>query len=298
MKNVTVIIPTYKRSDMLPRAIESVLNQTYSDIDIIVVDDNNPDTEYRSNTEKEMLKYADNSRIKYIKHECNKNGAAARNTGIFATDSPYIAFLDDDDYYYPEKIEKQVLFLGEHPEYNAVYCWRQEGKNRFIEGKHEGDLSEVLLTDRFMPGTTSVMFRAESLKEIKGFDERFKRHQEVELLLRFCQKNKVGYIPYLGVFMDMSDRQNEIHGKMLENNKALYLSAFDERINEIDGKIEGFRDKVYIKHYMDIIGDHLQHGHILRALKFYFMSCKISFRKTNRALRKRIKQYLKIKKKK
>ena len=94
---VSVIIPTYKRPDYLDRAIDSVLNQTYNNIEIIVVDDNNPNTEGRERTEKIMRRYENNPHVIYIKHEYNKNGSAARNTGFKASHGVYLAFLDDDD---------------------------------------------------------------------------------------------------------------------------------------------------------------------------------------------------------
>ena len=108
---VSVIIPTYKRLGMLGRAIDSVLNQTYNNIEIIIVDDNNEDSEYRKETERFMKKYDDNIEIKYVKHKQNKNGAAARNTGINNANGVYIAFLDDDDEFSPKKIELQIIFF-------------------------------------------------------------------------------------------------------------------------------------------------------------------------------------------
>ena len=74
---VSVIIPTYNRPDNLSRAIDSVLNQTYDNIEVIIVDDNNPNTEARVRTEEFMSQYEKNSHIKYIKHEKNKNASAA-----------------------------------------------------------------------------------------------------------------------------------------------------------------------------------------------------------------------------
>ena len=121
---VSIIIPTYKRPDTLDRAINSVLNQTYKNIEVIVVDDNNPDTEARSKTEHIMSVYADNPRVRYIKHEKNKNGSAARNTGARYSQAKYVAFLDDDDEFFPEKIEAQVKRLEELPDEYAV-CYRR-----------------------------------------------------------------------------------------------------------------------------------------------------------------------------
>lgn len=111
MPIVSVIIPTYKGSSALNRAIDSVLCQSYKEIEIIVVDDNDPTSDERKNTEALMSRYIGDKRIRYIKHQRNSNGAVARNTGITAATGKYIAFLDDDDYYLPNRIEKSVRYL-------------------------------------------------------------------------------------------------------------------------------------------------------------------------------------------
>lgn len=118
---VTVIIPTYKRAKYIERAIQSVLNQTYQDFEIIVVDDNDANTEDRKHMEQIMKKYEENRKIQYIKHEKNKNGAAARNTGITLAKGKYISFLDDDDYYMATRLEKLVQVLEKNYNYNAAY---------------------------------------------------------------------------------------------------------------------------------------------------------------------------------
>ena len=89
---VSIIIPTYKRSKYIERTIEAVLKQSYNNIEIIVVDDNNPETYHREETEKVMQKYRKHKNIKYIKHEKNMNGCAARNTGLKAAEGKYNLF--------------------------------------------------------------------------------------------------------------------------------------------------------------------------------------------------------------
>ena len=103
---VSVIIPTYKRSDFLCTTIDSVLAQTYPNIEIIVVDDNGLGTTFQQATEKRLLPYIRMKQINYICHEVNKNGSAARNTGFRASHCEYINFLDDDDELLLEKIDK------------------------------------------------------------------------------------------------------------------------------------------------------------------------------------------------
>ncbi|QHN50623.1 glycosyltransferase family 2 protein [Geobacillus stearothermophilus] len=105
---VSVIIPTYGRPNLLLRAINSVLNQSYSNIEIIVVDDNNPGSLERDQTQKLLEKYIQENKIMYIKMDKNVGGALARNKGVEVCSGALICFLDDDDEYLPNKIELQV----------------------------------------------------------------------------------------------------------------------------------------------------------------------------------------------
>ena len=107
-KLVSVIIPTYKRPETLKRAVDSVLNQTYENIEVIVADDNGIGTEFGLATEAVMKEYASDPRVKYVQHEVNINGSAARNTGFRASSGDYIMLLDDDDEFTPVKVKAQV----------------------------------------------------------------------------------------------------------------------------------------------------------------------------------------------
>ena len=115
---VSVIIPTYNRAKLLPRAIKSVLNQTFKDFEVIIVDDGSTD-----NTEEVINEFQKhNKRIKYIRHEKNKGAAAARNTGIKIAQGEYIAFQDSDDEWLPNKLEKQMeIFESAPAEIGVVY---------------------------------------------------------------------------------------------------------------------------------------------------------------------------------
>src|SRR2546429_9117536 len=105
MPKVSVIIPTYNRAEFLCSAITSVLNQTFHNFEIIVVDDASQDHT------REVMNSLGDKRIRYIRHEKNKGVAATRNTGLVNAKGTYIAFLDDDDEWLPEKLQKQFNLL-------------------------------------------------------------------------------------------------------------------------------------------------------------------------------------------
>ena len=130
---VSIIIATYKRTKRLIRAIESANNQIYQNIEIIVVDDNPPGSVYRKRVEEIMSDYP---KIIYIRNPQNMGGAMARNAGINVANGEFIAFLDDDDTFAEEKIEKQYRCYLEHEKDNAgmIYCYSRkvDDQNREI----------------------------------------------------------------------------------------------------------------------------------------------------------------------
>jgi|GEM_PF-603479 len=108
---VSVIIPTYNRSNNLENAIKSVLSQTYASVEVIVVDDNGKDTNTQKETQERMSKFLGDERVKYIIRDTNGGGGAARNTGIENSIGDIITFLDDDDLYLINKVERQVSII-------------------------------------------------------------------------------------------------------------------------------------------------------------------------------------------
>ncbi len=273
---VSVIIPTYKRADRLTVAIDSALNQTIEEIEIIVVDDNDPDTNFRAITEDIMLAYKNNRKVIYLKHEKNMNGAAARNTGIKHSRGKYISFLDDDDFFYPEKLEKEVAFLESNIEYDAVYCGRFQN-GQVICGKLQGDLSEEILLETFSPTTSALMFRRSALEDINGFDVSFRRHQDYEMLLRFFKKHLLGAIEEPLIEFGVNEGENELHGDSLEKTKENYLNVFGDTIESIDKRKPGFKKRVYLKTYRFIFFDHLSQKNFRRACYFYIKGCRMDF---------------------
>jgi len=187
---VSVVIPSYKRPHMLGRALKSVLSQTYDNLEIIVVNDD-PETDL------DRITVLDD-RIKLINHEKNRGAPAARNTGIKNSTGEYIAFLDDDDEWLPEKIEKQVKKFEElDSNYGIVYCWwKIIKKEKTIEKTPEkkGDIYPDSLQS--CPATTSAtMLRKEVFDNVGPFNTELQSHQEWDMWFRTSKKYKFSYIP-------------------------------------------------------------------------------------------------------
>jgi glycosyltransferase involved in cell wall biosynthesis len=194
--SVSVVIPTHNRASLLGRSIKSVLGQTYKDFEIIVVDDASTD-----NTE-EVVQSIRDPRIRYLRHEKNRGGSAARNTGIRAAWGQYIAFQDSDDEWLPEKLEKQMEVLAAAPpEVGIVYTafWRIRSDNKeYIPGPEiqlkEGRVHRELLKGNFVT-TQAVLVKRECFQKAGMFDETLPRFQDWELFIRMAKHYEFRYVP-------------------------------------------------------------------------------------------------------
>ena len=237
---VSVIIPTYKRPENLVRAINSVLLQTYKPIEIIVVDDNGTGTISQKQTESLLKTFIDSKRIIYIKHDINRNGSAARNTGLKYSSGMYVCFLDDDDVFYPEKIEKQVDRLkSTDPGVGATYCNSIIRRKQNITGIikdintnciKEGDLCFEYLTNQCKFNTSAILFKRDCIDKLKGFDISFTRHQDYELMTRFFFKYNIVCTSQEPLMLyDLTQvRTFVINGEKDYNIKSKFLSTFEE----------------------------------------------------------------------
>ena len=197
---ISVIITTYKREPkMLRRAIDSVINQTYTDWEIIIVDDSPEDYALRDDVRDMVLGLDGN--IRYVRHEKNMGVSAARNTGIVLAKGEYVAFLDDDDEWLPEKLDMQLRAFT--PETGFVYC-----RNYYVDDstgdihevmkpKREGNIYGAIMRENFVGSPSFVMVRAECLREAGGFPvetPRVEACEDWDLWIRLAEKYNAGFV--------------------------------------------------------------------------------------------------------
>jgi glycosyltransferase involved in cell wall biosynthesis len=196
---VSVIIPTYKRSEYILRAINSVLIQSYENIEIIVVDDNDGDNKFREATKLNLKQYIDNNKIIYLTHTHNRGLPAARNTGMQSSSGKYIAFLDDDDEFCNDKIEKQVsLFEANDESLGLVYgaflrIESSSNKETVIRPKYRGYLYDILGLNHIGP-PSMVMVSKKAADDIKGFDESLRHREDADFYYRLSKNFNIEYI--------------------------------------------------------------------------------------------------------
>lgn len=219
MPTVSVVIPTYDRAELLSRAVDSVLDQTYDDFELLVVDDGSTD-----DTEAVVTGY-DDDRVRYLAHETNRGANPARNTGIEAADGEYVAFLDSDDEWRPRKLEAQLERLdGTDDEWIAAYCDYdvtvpglsgaiRETAARLLAGGGSGaetaskseppeptegsePLIDATLDDTLHTGAGSTLLvRTEVARRVGGFDESLDWFQDPDFLLEVLGEGKLAHVP-------------------------------------------------------------------------------------------------------
>lgn len=215
-----MVIPTYNYARFVCNAVDSVLAQTFADYEIIVVDDGSSD-----NTGEVLARYG--NRIKYIRQE-NAGASTARNTGIVLAQGKFVAFLDADDLWLPQKLEKQVRFLDDNPGFGMVFsdmshcvdgamvhvAYLRERCYRYVA---QGNIYNNLLREGFV-FTPTVMLRRECFDLVGLFDVRLCNCEDVDLWFRVADRYQIG-------FMDEPLAVRNQHGANVTGNSEDYLKA-------------------------------------------------------------------------
>ncbi len=220
---VSVIIPTRNRCFLLARAIESVLKQNYSDIELVIVDDASEDS-----TKETVNNYRQRFRnIKYIRNNLRCRGAKSRNIGLANVYGKYIAFLDDDDEWLPGKILKQVKVLEENLDVGAVSCWYNKVyKGRIQKVKLVPTVTfESMLWDNFLGSFSFCMIRGDMARSVR-LDLSLYSAQDWDFWIELSKVTKICIIKeYLVNYYDHSEVRisNKPLNHLLVNRRKIYF---------------------------------------------------------------------------
>jgi len=208
LPTVSVVIPTYNFGRYLPEAIESILQQTYRDFEIIVIDDGSTD-----DTKNIIQKYLPS--VRYVRQE-NGGPSKARNTGIMMSKGKYIAFLDADDIWLPTKLEKQIAHFQRNPECYFVFTENCsfDDNGIYLEkmGKQEKLMKGNLLENIFLKSsvaTPTVMVKSEVFESVGLFDESLRVAQDDNMWLRIVGSFKAGLLDEVLVKVRRSRKKEE-----------------------------------------------------------------------------------------
>ena len=222
---VSVIISTYNRADLLPRAVNSVLSQTFQDYEIIIVDDCSTDHT------QEVIRRFNDPRVRSIRHDRNQHQSTSINTGINHAEGKYIAFLDDDDELSPGSLAGRVSLMDASPPdvgmcYGPVRIFDDSTGLTTSIDRRQWFLPEVDMTTRCLAlesptSTQTIMVRANVVREVGGFDSRYTELNDMNFSCRVSQSYRIVEFPQVVAVQHISHG----HARMTEEHTDLVGSV-------------------------------------------------------------------------
>ncbi|MFC1843560.1 glycosyltransferase [Thermodesulfobacteriota bacterium] len=191
---ISVVLPTYNRAPTLLRSIKSVLNQTYQNLELIIVDDASEDST------PNLVNGITDPRLIYIKHSAQQGAGTARNSGIEISKGEYIAFQDSDDEWSKDKLEEQLKLFNTNKNIGAVFSpylkvseRNKEQVPAKLSAKMWGDIHRNILFCSWI-GTPTLMVKIDLIKSIGGFDQGLEALEDWELIIRLAKLCRFGCI--------------------------------------------------------------------------------------------------------
>ncbi len=268
MPTVTAVITTHKRkSEIVERALKSILSQTYKPIEIFVVDDSPCDFIGRQAV-KECVKKYEVQNVKYVAHEKCQGACAARNTGLYMAKGDYIGFLDDDDEWMPEKIEKQLEGFDKE-EVALVYCGainyrEKEGKKIPWETKFiKGWVYDRLILQNFIGSTSYPLLKRKCLIDVGGFDPLMQSAQDYDAWLRIARKYEVNYVQESLVLYHIHE------GEQITKNPTKKINGLERLIEKNKEYIDKHSEAIWYR-YIKLAPFYARNGQKKKALAKWF----------------------------
>ncbi|WEL24026.1 glycosyltransferase family 2 protein [Candidatus Nanohalovita haloferacivicina] len=242
MTEFSVVVPTYQRTDELVRALDSIKSQTYRDFELLVIDDN-PEKEYREKVREIVEEFREQASfsVKLLINSDKQGVSSARNLGIENSEGEYIAFLDDDDWWKPEKLERE-LDAFENNEYDAVYSaiemYRDGEVKDIVRKRGEIGLEDILEKD--MIGSPSkVTVTKKYLERIDGFDEDIPSGEDWDLWIRLIKEGcTFGYIDEPLVRYQQENNSKSSQMDIATEGREKITEKYSELLDQAGSKVK------------------------------------------------------------
>jgi glycosyltransferase involved in cell wall biosynthesis len=266
---VSTVIPTYRRAEMVGRAVQTVLAQTYAHVEVIVVDDNT-DVDERRRVREALSPFG--SRVTVVPNERSKGACGARNTGILHARGELVAFLDDDDLWLPDKLAAQVALL-QQGEFVAALCHYIDIDLAFGHAVHCRASRPVLTREQALAGecptsTSLAVVRHDVLVDAGLFDEALPSFQDFDMWLRCLAFGNFGYVerPLVEFVQHAGDRTSVNIGRRLAGLEAIERKWGDPM--SAYGDFAAFKRRVHVDALIANGRASLDGGYV-RALRYF-----------------------------
>ena len=243
---VSVVIPTYNRIHTLPASVDSVLNQTYENLELIIMDDGSDD-----GTEEYVNSIAD-KRVRYRKAEKNMGPSAARNLGAELAKGRYLAFQDSDDEWAQDKLEKQMKVMLENSDVSMVYSefgfYRGEEliiiipSHKIPDEEKRGDIFSYLLLYPLI-STQTMLIETKAFIEADGFNEKLKSYEDFEFSLRFAKNHRIGFVAE--PLVKVNNSPNSVNQRLGERIRTQFYMVRE--------MLDSLREKNLLEYKLDIV---------------------------------------------
>lgn len=276
-KLVSVIIPTFNRRELLESAIQSVLNQTYSNLEVLVIDDcSNDDTSNYINS-------IEDTRVQYYRNRKTLFAPQCRNVGILKAKGEFIAFLDDDDIWLPNKLEHQIPLFEDNSVglvYSSISLFYEDYNISYdTTPQKEGRIYKDMLIKNYIGGTVSVVIRKKSLEALNTeemFDLNFPAREEYDLWIRLSKTCKVKYVsePLVVAYY-----RNNI--SRISTNVNNYIQAIEILNNKYSEELQKMltpddqKERLYFQQFF-LGSQAIKIGNSRLARKYFFKAIKLN----------------------
>ena len=261
---VSVIIPTYNRAGSISRSLKSILNQTFQDFEIIVVDDGSTD-----DTHQVTADLAD-ARIRLLRHETNLGPGPARNTGMQAATGHYIAWLDSDDEWFPEKLETQLTAMRQAaPQFKASYTAYEIVQQDFAKVYFSpySDQRKLFLGSDKAPGST-LLFERTLLTEIGLLDTSMRRFEDWDWLLRYSRNYELLPVDRPLSRIYYSPRRS---AAAVEQSTLAFVAKYSQDLR----RFGLFRNVVISKRWMEVASYYAQEPNFSKMFHYIFKAFSV-----------------------
>lgn len=256
MPVISVIVPAYNAEATILETIRSIQNQTFTDFELIVINDGSTDGTLA------LLEQVQDARLRVFSYP-NGGLPVARNRGIQRATGEFISFIDADDLWTADKLERQLQALRQHPEAGVAYSWTAfiDGQSQFLYAREPlafaGNVYPQLLIDNFISNGSNILLRRQLIEAIGDFDPTLKSGEDWDFYIRLASKTQFAVVPQYQILYRKSSASMSSKVGVMEAN---ILTVIDRAFQKAPPELQGLRNPTLANNYRFFAKLHFEHA--------------------------------------